>query len=289
MYCLESRDTMPASEEEIAEAEEEGVLINGGWGPKEILTEEGRVKGIVLKKCLSVKDENGNFYPTYDEEDTITVPCRHVFLSVGQSIEWGDLLKGSKVELGRGNGAVADSLTYQTAEPDIFVGGDVYTGPKFAIDAIAAGKEGAISIHRYVQPHSSLTIGRNRRDFVELDKENIRLENYDNSSRQIPGQDMSIDHKKSFRDAKLPFTEEQVRTETARCLSCGASVVDENRCIGCGVCTTKCEFDAIHLYRENPACSTMHKSEDKLKYILPYGAKQAIKVKFSRKKKPETP
>lgn len=289
MYCLESRDTMPASEEEIAEAEEEGVLINGGWGPKEILTEEGRVKGIVLKKCLSVKDENGNFYPTYDEEDTITVPCRHVFLSVGQSIEWGDLLKGSKVELGRGNGAVADSLTYQTAEPDIFVGGDVYTGPKFAIDAIAAGKEGAISIHRYVQPHSSLTIGRNRRDFVELDKENIRLENYDNSSRQIPGQDVSIDHKKSFRDAKLPFTEEQVRTETARCLSCGASVVDENRCIGCGVCTTKCEFDAIHLYRENPACSTMRKSEDKLKYILPYGAKQAIKVKFSRKKKPETP
>ncbi len=289
MYCLESRDTMPASEEEIAEAEEEGIFINGGWGPKEILTEEGRVKGIVLKRCLSVKDENGNFHPIYDEEDTITVSCRHVFLSVGQSIEWGDLLKGTKVELGRGNGAVADALTYQTTEPDIFVGGDVYTGPKFAIDAIAAGKEGAISIHRYVQQHSSLTIGRNRRDFVELDKENIRLENYDNSSRQIPAQDASIDHKKSFRDAKLPLTEEQVRTETARCLSCGASVVDENRCIGCGVCTTKCEFDAIHLYRENPACSTMRKSEDKLKYILPYGAKQAIKVKFSRKNKPKTP
>lgn len=289
MYCLESRDTMPASEEEIAEAEEEGIFINGGWGPKEILTEEGRVKGIVLKRCLSVKDENGNFHPTYEEEDTITVSCRHVFLSVGQSIEWGDLLKGTKVELGRGNGAVADALTYQTAEPDIFVGGDVYTGPKFAIDAIAAGKEGAISIHRYVQPHSSLTIGRNRRDFVELDKENIRLENYDNSSRQIPAQDASVDHKKSFRDVKLPLTEEQVRTETARCLSCGASVVDENRCIGCGVCTTKCEFDAIHLYRENPACSTMRKSEDKLKYILPYGAKQAIKVKFSRKNKPKTP
>lgn len=289
MYCLESRDTMPASEEEIAEAEEEGIFINGGWGPKEILAEEGRVKGIVLKRCLSVKDEKGNFHPTYEEEDTITVSCRHVFLSVGQSIEWGDLLKGTKVELGRGNGAVADALTYQTAEPDIFVGGDVYTGPKFAIDAIAAGKEGAISIHRYVQPHSSLTIGRNRRDFVELDKENIRLENYDNSSRQIPAQDASIDHKKSFRDAKLPLTEEQVRTETARCLSCGASVVDENRCIGCGVCTTKCEFDAIHLYRENPACSTMRKSEDKLKYILPYGAKQAIKVKFSRKNKPKTP
>ena len=77
----------------------------------------------------------------------------------------------------------------------------------------------------------------------------------------------------------------QVKAETARCLGCGASVVDVNQCLGCGVCTTKCEFDAIHLYRENPDCSTMRKSEDKMKYILPYGAKQAIKIKFSRKKK----
>ena len=137
------------------------------------------------------------------------------------------------------------------------MGGDVYTGPKFAIDAIAAGREGAISIHRFVQPHSSLTIGRNRRDFIELDKDNIRVEEYDNSSRQIPGKNASINAKRSFRDPKLTFTEEQVRKETARCLSCGASVVDENRCIGCGVCTTKCEFDAIHLYREHPECSTM--------------------------------
>ena len=284
MYCLESRETMPASEEEIAEAQEEAVNINCGWGPKEILTENGRVSGIVLKKCTSVTDEQGRFAPTYDEDDTITVPCSHVLLSVGQSILWGDLLKGSKVELGRGQGAKADPLTYQTAEPDIFVGGDVYTGPKFAIDAIAAGKEGAISIHRFVQPHSSLTIGRNRRDFIELNKDDIRVEQYDNSSRQIPGKDPSIDRKHSFRDASLTFTEEQVKTETARCLSCGASVVDVNRCVGCGVCTTKCEFDAIHLYRENPECSTMRKAEDKLKYILPYGIKQAIKVKFSKKK-----
>lgn len=283
MYCLESRDIMPASEEEIAEAEEEGISIHCGWGPKEILTENGKVTGIVFKKCVSVFDEEHRFHPKYNEDETITVACEHVYLSIGQSIEWGDLLKGSKVELGRGNGAVADALTYQTAEPDIFVGGDVYTGPKFAIDAIAAGKEGAVSIHRFVQPHSSLTIGRNRRQFVELDKDDIKVENYDNSGRQIPGKNESIDHKKSFRDVKLPFTEEQVKAETARCLSCGASVVDENKCIGCGVCTTKCEFDAIHLYREHPGCSKMVKSEDKLKYILPNGLKQAIKIKLKKK------
>ena len=283
MFCLESRDTMPASNEEIEEAEEEGVVMNCGWGPKEILSENGKVTGIVLKKCLSVKDADGRFNPKYDENDTITVPCKHVFLSVGQSIEWGSLLEGSKVELGRGNGAVADALTYQTAEPDIFVGGDVYTGPRFAIDAIAAGKQGAISIHRFVQPHSSLTIGRNRNDFIELDKNDIKVENYDNSSRQIPGTNQSIDAKKSFRDAKLTFTEEQVKAETARCLGCGASVVDPNKCIGCGICTTKCEFDAIKLNRELPGCSKMVPSEDKLKYILPNAMKQSIKIKFSGK------
>ncbi len=283
MFCLESRDTMPASNEEIEEAEEEGVVMNCGWGPKEILSENGKVTGIVLKKCLSVKDADGRFNPKYDENDTITVPCKHVFLSVGQSIEWGSLLEGSKVELGRGNGAVADALTYQTAEPDIFVGGDVYTGPRFAIDAIAAGKQGAISIHRFVQPHSSLTIGRNRNDFIELDKNDIKVENYDNSSRQIPGTNQFIDAKKSFRDAKLTFTEEQVKAETARCLGCGASVVDPNKCIGCGICTTKCEFDAIKLNRELPGCSKMVPSEDKLKYILPNALKQSIKIKFSGK------
>ena len=127
-----------------------GVAIRCGWGPKEILAEAGRVTGIVLKRCVSVFDENGRFCPRYDEADTITVPCEHVFLSIGQSIRWGSLLDGAKVELGRGGAAVADPLTYQTAQPDIFVGGDVYTGPKFAIDAIAAGKQGAESLHRFV-------------------------------------------------------------------------------------------------------------------------------------------
>ena len=285
MFCLESREIMPASEEEITEAQEEGITLNCGWGPKEILTENGKVKGIVFKKCLSVFDENKRFAPKFDEAVTMTVPCERVFLSIGQSIVWGNLLEGSKVELGRGNGAVADKVTYQTAEPDIFVGGDVYTGPKFAIDAIAAGKEGAISIHRFVQPLSSLTIGRNRRQFIELDKSNIQVEEYDNSSRQIPGVRKDIDVHKSFRDAKETFTEEQVRKETARCLGCGASVVDENKCIGCGVCTTKCEFDAIHLYREHPECSTMHKSEDKMKVILPYAFKREMKIRFGKKEK----
>ena len=117
-----------------------------------------------------------------------------------------------------------------------------------------------MSIHRFVQPDSSLTIGRNRRKFVELDKENLDISEYDNGDRQVPGMDKTMDAKHLFRDAHLTFTEEQVKAETARCLGCSASVVDANKCIGCGVCTTKCEFDAIHLFRENPDCSRMVKS-----------------------------
>lgn len=283
MYCLESREEMPASAEEIFETEDEGITIQNGWGPKEILTENGKVTGIILKKCVAVKDESGRFNPQYDENDTVTIECDNVYLSIGQSIDWGDMLKDEKVELAQGGRPNADSLTYQTAQKDIFVGGDVYTGPKFAIDAIAAGKEGAESIHRFVHYNASLTIGRNRRDFIELDKNNIKIEAYDNSSRQIPGMDKSINHRTSFRDAHKPFSEEQVKIETARCLGCGASVVDENKCIGCGVCTTKCEFDAIKLHREHPECSTMVNSDDKMKAILPYMIKRKIAIKKAKK------
>ena len=280
---LETRNIMPALPEEIETAESEGIDIIGGWGPKEILTEDGKVTGIVFKKCTSVKDGDGRFNPQYDENETMTIECSNVIMSVGQAIEWGSLLEGTKVEFWHGNYPVADKVTYQTAEPDIFVGGDVYTGPKFAIDAIAAGKQGAISIHRYVQPHSSLTIGRDPNYDVELDKDDYSVEKYDNTGRQRPAKKSGVD-KLSFRSDAGVFTEEQVKKETARCLGCGATIVDENQCVGCGICTTKCEFDAIHLQRDLPECSTMRRSEDKLKYILPYGAKQAIKIKFKKKK-----
>lgn len=285
MFCLESREEMPASEEEIFETEDEGIQINNGWGVKEILAENGKVTGVVLKKCTSVKDADGKFNPQYDENDTQTIECDRIYLSIGQSIEWGNLIDGEAVELGRGNAPQADSLTYQTGQKDIFVGGDVYTGPRFAIDAIAAGREGAESIHRFVHFNASLTVGRNRRDFIMLDKNDILVDSYDNSSRQIPNINKKIDAKSSFKDAHLPLTEEQVKKETARCLGCGASVVDENKCIGCGICTTKCEFDAIHLFRDNPECSTMVNSDDKKKAILPYMIKRNFKIKKAQKAK----
>ena len=284
MYCLESRDEMPAAKDEIEEALEENISINNGWGPKEIITENGRVKAVVLKKCTSVFNAEKRFAPVYDENDTITIECDNVLLSIVQQIIWGNLLAGTKVELNKNGTAKADPVTYQTAEPDIFVGGDVYTGPRFAIDAIAAGKEGCVSIHRFVHKGHSLTLARDLRHFIELDKNNLDIEEYDNAKRQRPGR-KSGDAASTYRDLREIFTEEQLKTEASRCLGCGATVVDPNKCIGCGLCTTKCEFDAIHLSRDLPDASRMTKSEDKLKKILPYMIKREIKIKFNKDKK----
>ncbi len=283
MFCLEKREEMPAAKDEIEEALEENIDIENGWGPKEILTEDGHVTGVVFKKCVSVFGSDGRFAPAYDENDTVTVSCSNVLLSIGQSIIWGSLLEGTEVELNPNKTAKADPVTYQTAEPDIFVGGDVYTGPKFAIDAIAAGKEGCVSIHRFVHKGHSLTLARDLRHFIELDKNNLDIEEYDNAKRQRPGRKAG-NAASTFRDLREIFTEEQLKTEAARCLGCGATIVDPNKCIGCGLCTTKCEFDAIHLSRDLPEASRMTKSEDKLKKILPYMLKREIKIKFNRNK-----
>ena len=276
MVCLETRETMPASKEEIAEALEENVDICNAWGPKELIKDEnGRVVEVVFKKCVRTIDpETGRFSPLYDENETKTIKASNVIFAIGQSVEWGKLLDGTKVEFHHGNYPVADGLTFQTAEPDIFVGGDVYHGPKFAIDAIETGKCAAESLHRYVHEGAHMTIGRNRRDFIMLDKDAVVIESYDTAGRQDAGMDESIDVHHSFRDAHKTLTEEQVKIETSRCLGCGASWVDPHKCIGCGLCTTKCEFDAISLKRDHPECSTMMKAEDKIKGILPMAAKR---------------
>ena len=278
MVCLESEDTMPASREEVKEAREDGVTVTCGYGPMEVLTEGGKASAVVFKKCLSVYDENKRFAPVYDENSTITVPADRVIFAIGQAIVWGDLLKGTRVELGRGNGPVADGYTFQTAEEDIFTGGDVLTGPKFAIDAIAQGHLAAESLHRFVQ-HGHMTIGRDPRRFVMFDTGDVLVESYDHSARQSAANGTE----KSFRDVHGTLTEAQVRAETARCLGCGTTVVDVNRCIGCGICSTKCKFDAITLHRDHSEASKMVVAEDKFKHILPYALKRGAKIVFTPK------
>ena len=255
MYCLEGPQEMPALEEEIEEALAEGIAISNSWGPKAILTENGHVIGVEFKKCISVFDENRKFNPKYNENETKIVKASNVLLSVGQAMDWGNLLAGSKIELNPNRTIKADPVTYQTGEPDVFAGGDALTGPRFAIDAIAMGKEGAISIHRYVQPGQSLTLGRTKREYRAFDKANLDLGGYDHIPRQESRPAEANKSKETFRDLRTTFTEEQIKKETERCLGCGATVVDEFLCVGCGSCVTKCKFDAISLVRKYDAAS----------------------------------
>ncbi|MBE6141624.1 MAG: pyridine nucleotide-disulfide oxidoreductase [Erysipelotrichaceae bacterium] len=279
MFALETRETMPASKEEIEEALGENIVIENSWGPKELkVNDKGEVTEIVFKRCTSTLDKDGKFNPQYNEEETMSVKADKVVFAIGQAIEWGKLLEGSKVTFWHGNYPLADKLTYQTADDDIFVGGDVFTGPKFVINAIAAGHEVADALARHVRPDAHPTIAFNRRGFTPLNKEDITLPGYDDAGRQEAGMDEKVDHKNSFKDAHKTLTEEQVKVETSRCLSCGAAYVDPNKCIGCGICTTKCKFDAIHLLRDHPHHSDMKRAEDKVGTLLKYAAKREIKI-----------
>ncbi len=243
MFCLEQRAEMPALPEEQEEAEEEGITINAGWGPKRIIAENGKVTGVEFKRCTSVKDETGRFNPQYDENDTMIVEADSVLLSIGQAIEWNHLLDMTDVRTTRGGLVIADPRTYQTDDPDIFAGGDVLSGPKFAIDAIAAGKKAATFISHYVEEGQDFVTGLPDRVFDPIDKEDAIIGDYDSTPRQRVYHDP--EKVKTFADSRIVLTEDQIRKEAARCLKCGVSIVNPNKCIGCGLCTTRCKFEAI--------------------------------------------
>jgi NADPH-dependent glutamate synthase beta subunit-like oxidoreductase/NAD-dependent dihydropyrimidine dehydrogenase PreA subunit len=253
MFCLESRETMPALKDEVHEALSEGITIHNEYGPKRILVKDGKVVGIEFKKCVQLFDENNKFNPIYDENDCLTVEADHILLSVGQQIQWGNLFAGLDVEMNPNQTIVVDPQTLQSSVKDIFAGGDAATGPKYAIHAISHGKEAAISIHRFVNRGQSLVYGRNNKAFVALDKENVDFSGYDHVSRERV-YTLHVDQLKgNFKDPRGILTEEQVKKETMRCLACGISVVDEFMCVGCGACTTRCKFDAIKLVRKYDA------------------------------------
>ncbi|MCI6487225.1 MAG: FAD-dependent oxidoreductase [Clostridiales bacterium] len=242
------RDEMPAADDEIAEAEEEGVKFMFLASPVEICG-KGKAQELKVELMeLGEADAKGRRKPVGTGKFQ-SVPVSSVISAIGQLVDMGGIDAGTNMQFSRKGTVYVDSLSYQTGEPDIFAGGDVVTGPKFAIDAIAAGKEGAISIHRFVHPGQRLDFGRDRRDYKALDVSTaaVSIESFDTAPRQKAVGGAAAEAKKTFKDLRGVFTEEQLKKETERCLGCGAVTVDEYMCVGCGICTTKCKFDAIHL------------------------------------------
>jgi len=275
MFCLEKREEMASLPEEQEEASEEGVVINNSWGPKRILNKNGRVTGIEFKRCVSVFNSDGRFAPVYDENELLVVECNNVIVSVGQSMDWGELLADSKAVLTVGNTLEVDGMTLQSSEPDVFGGGDAITGPKFAIDAIAAGKTGAISIKRFLLGLDMKM--RREREYRPLDKTNLDLAGFDQLPRQRVAKVDANTSRKTFKDLRSTLTDEQVRTESSRCLGCGITVVDEEKCIGCGICSTRCEFDAIKLVRKYDIAPT-DKAQDYMRISAEYAQARAERI-----------
>ena len=217
-------EDMPADPEEVAEARDEGIKFLFEHKPVEIVGKT-KVEGL---KCEG------------DE-----CKCDTIIAAIGQKI----VLDGFKMKTGEKGNVIADAVTYQTSEADVFAGGDVVTGPKFAIDAIAAGKEAAISIHRFVHEGQTLVNGRDPRDYKPFDLGTLAFSpsGFDDTPRQKAAAPAAKDAMKTFSDLRGTLTEEQIKKEADRCLGCGCAVIDTDLCVGCGICTTKCKFDAIHL------------------------------------------
>ena len=232
------RDAMPAADDEIEEAIEEGVKFKFLAAPAEI-TGEGKAAELKVE-IMELKD--GKPVGTGEFE---TMKVSAVISAIGQKID----LEGIEGINTGAKGTVLVDEYGRTNVEDVFAGGDLVTGPKFAIDAIAAGKEASISIHRYVHPGQTQDLGRDHRDYKPLDVATLGINavGFDNAPRQKAAGAPAKEAKKRFKDLRGTLTEEQIKKEAARCLGCGCVVVDEDMCIGCGICTTKCKFDAIHL------------------------------------------
>ena len=240
-----SEDEMPAAKDEVEEAAAEGVKFRFLSAPSEI-TGEGKVENIVVELMeLGEADEKGRRKPVGTGKFE-TIKVDNVISAIGQKINLNGI---ADFNTNKNGTVVADAKTYQTSVADVFAGGDVVTGPKFAIDAIAAGKEGAISIHRYVHAGQTLNLGRDNRDYKALDVNTVAVSAgcFDTAPRQVAACGSADEAKKTFKDLRGTLTEEQIKKEASRCIGCGCVVLDVDRCIGCGICTTKCKFDAIHL------------------------------------------
>lgn len=222
MVCLEQRDGMPANEEEVTRALEEGVVIQNGWGPKEVLRRDGAVSGIVFKSCPRVLDETGRFNPVYDEDKLLTLDADIILMAIGQKADLEFLNGAYEVETERGRIKALEGN--RTSVDGIFAGGDVTTGPATVIKAIAAGKETAVAINR----HCGLAP-------LEVEKaqearEAAKLASFDPGCRHsrsaVKSPLLPVEERGMDKEDMGDLPEEAVRGEACRCFNCGCLAVN---------------------------------------------------------------
>ncbi len=241
--CLESGEEIPAFKDGIEQAIDEGVTINEGWGPKSVLSENGKVTGIKLVRCTSVFDERGRFSPSYNEKETRTIHAQTVILAIGQAADLSLLPQG--IEINPENTIQVDPITLESALPGVFFGGDITTGSASVVEAIAAGKKASVSIDRLLKGEDMKAGRYLRPGRVITPPKNGVEELVRQSAPVLPVSERTG----NFKEVNNAFNEDSAYFESKRCMTCGSraviSYVDE--CQLCNHCELDCPQKAIYV------------------------------------------
>ncbi len=246
IVCLERREEMPAHEEAIKTAMDEGVDLSVSWGPKRVVGDRKSVKGIELVRCLEVFDKTGKFKPSFEEETTRSMETDMVIFAIGESTDLDALPREMKTH---NNHILADPVTLETSLPGVFAAGVAVSGPGSVVEAIASGKKAAVSIDRYLRGED-LRAGRDAG--VNVVKKPPR-EGVEKRPRQaIPL--LPVDQRKSnFNEIKMGFDKDRAEQEERRCMACGsrAFITYLEDCMTCYTCERDCPEKAIFVSPEH--------------------------------------
>ncbi|NLA86530.1 MAG: FAD-dependent oxidoreductase, partial [Clostridiales bacterium] len=216
LACLETRDTMPASAEEIARAEEEGIEIIPGWGLSKVVEENGKVKGMQIKRCVSVIDEKGAFNPQYDECEIQIIKAENIMLATGQRVDLSYFGEKYEIQLTRRGLLDVDEDTAMTSRKGVFGAGDAVK-PGLAIAAIATGRKAAIGINTYLGVPNDVVIAE--KDPLSFDNEGVKV------TEPLVLRELSVEKRRIDAEDSESHTIEEAARETLRCMNCGCHAV----------------------------------------------------------------
>ncbi|MFP4452022.1 MAG: FAD-dependent oxidoreductase [Desulfobacterales bacterium] len=221
VFCLESRDEMPAWAKDVHETEEEGALINTQWSPEQISRENGRIKGIRFSRCLAVFDQEGNFSPECDESDAQYIETDNIIISIGQAPDISFISEDTQLERALWGSLAVDENTLATNVPGVFAGGDFTTGPTFVIRAIASGRRAALAIHKYLsKDQTPIFMPDEKTPLAQEAGLALDSETTEDQPRVQVETEKPEERVCDFREVERGFTAEQAHFEAKRCLRC---------------------------------------------------------------------
>ncbi len=248
LVCLEGRKEMPASLEEIAEAEEEGVILHPGLGPNRIVGGPGGVTALEVLKTKQVFDANGRFNPTFHEDSAFQLECDTIIMAIGQAPRLDFLQPEDGIEISRRGLVAVQPRTLMTSAPGVFAGGDCAFGPRLIIDSVADGKRAAMGIDEFLRgthhPEAAIEVEVLPRHTMPLNLLDL--------VRQDPAV-VSLDRRTGVTEVELVYDEETARAEAQRCLHCWVNTIfegnalDGSLCVLCGGCVEVCPENCLEL------------------------------------------